>query len=166
MFPSAMQAMQTRRDESWMLRFADFQKLIGGNVAEQLFDTGRPENLYRRFFSGAQAEVKPLVIGRDVAAGRSCETNLAIHTHACTVSITITSRASQSNCEPMAAAAAVDVQHARTAESRQNNIHKTIVVDVAECGTPRSNGRRDTRIGAFEMAVMIQREQRQLLVSK
>src|SRR6266851_2081295 len=149
-----------------MLRFAYFQELIRANVIEQLFGTGRPENFYRRFFSGAQAEVKSLVIGGDIAARGRGEASLAVYAHACAISIAIASRTSQANREPMAAAAAVEEQHRRTAESGQNDIDKTIVVDVAESGAACSNRRRDSGIGAFEMAVMIQREERQLLVSQ
>src|SRR6266853_2880986 len=149
-----------------MLRFVHFQKLIRANVIEQLFGTGRPENFYRRLFCGAQAEVKPFVAGAEVAAGGSCETSLAVHAHARAVAIAIAVRTSQTNREPMAAAAAVEEQHRRTAESGQNNIHKTIVIDVAERGAACSDRRRHTGIGAFEMAVMIQREQRQFLISQ
>src|SRR6266849_3376928 len=148
-----------------MLRFAYFQELIRANVIEQLFGTGRPENFYRRFFSGAQAEVKSLVIGGDIAARGRGEASLAVYAHACAISIAIASRTSQTNREPMAAAA-VEEQHRRTAESGQNDIDKTIVVDVAERGAACSNRRRHTGIGAFEMAVMIQREQRQFLISQ
>src|SRR6266851_8639134 len=149
-----------------MLRFAHFQKLIRANVIEQLFGIGRPENFYRRLFCGAQAEVKPFVAGAEVAAGGSCETSLAVHAHTRAVAIAIAVRTSQSNREPMATGGPVEKQHRRTAESCQNNIDKTIVIDVAERGAACSNRRRDTGIGAFEMAVMIQREERQLLVSQ
>src|SRR6266851_424543 len=149
-----------------MLRFAHFQKLIRANVIEQLFGTARPENFYRRLFCGAQAEVKPFVACAEVAAGGSCETSLAVHAHARAVAIAIAVRTSQSNREPMATGGSVEKQHRRTAESGQNNIHKTIVIDVAERGAACSNRRRHTGIGAFEMAVMIQREQRQFLISQ
>src|SRR6266404_3471459 len=66
----------------------------------------------------------------------------------------------------MAACGAVEEQHGRTAESRQNNIHKTVVVDVAEGRAARGNGSSHAGIGAFEMTIIIQREQRQFLVSQ
>src|SRR6266404_5447970 len=169
----AWQAMATarpdtpaRKDESWTLRLADFQELIGANAIERLLGAGRPENFNRGFFGGTQTEVKPLVIGRDIAAGRSCETNLTVHADARAVSIAIAACASQHDRKPMAAAAAVEEQHGRTAESCQNNIHKPIVIDVTECCAACSNRSRRAGIGAFEMAAMIQREQRQFLISQ
>src|SRR6266403_425691 len=66
----------------------------------------------------------------------------------------------------MATGGAFEEQQRRTAESRQNNIHKTVVVDVAEGRAARGNGSGHAGIGAFEMAIMIQREQRQFLISQ
>src|SRR5258708_2952255 len=132
-----------------MLRFACFQELIRANVMDQLFGTERPEIFYRRLFCGSQAEVKPFVAGAEVAAGGSCETSLTVHTHARAVAIAIAARTSQSNRQPMAAAGPVEQQHRRTAESGQNNIHKTVVIDVAEGRAGRGDGSSHAGIGAF-----------------
>src|SRR5260370_25588902 len=110
--------------------------------------------------------MEPLVVGADVAAGRSCKARLPVDAHTRTESIAIAARASQCNRKPMATHTTVEEQHRRTAESSQDNIHKPVVIDVAERGASCSHGSSHTGISAFEMAVMIQREQRQFLISQ
>src|SRR5260221_2609090 len=138
--------------------------MIGANILQNLFGGGRPEDFDRGFLSGAQAEVKALVIGTHVAAGGGCYASLAVDAHAGAVPIAIAARSPQSNGQPMIATATVEEQDWRAAESRDEDVDPAVVVDVAKGGAACSQRRGHAGIGALETAVVVQREQWQVPV--
>src|SRR5258708_1170891 len=115
----------------------------------------------------AETEVETLVIGARVAARRSRKTSLAVDAHARAVAIAIAAGASKSNGEPVVTiGSAVEKQHWRTTQSRNESVHPAVVVDVAKGRTARSQRRGDAGLGSFEASVMIEGEQWNFLVTQ
>ena len=79
-----------------MLRFTDFQELIGANVVQYLPGAGRPKDLDDGFFGGAQAKVQALVVCGKVAACRRGKASLAIHSDAGAVTVAVAACSAQS----------------------------------------------------------------------
>ena len=142
-----------------MLRFANFQKLAGANIMQNLLGTGRPENFYGNYFRRAEAEMKTLVAGADIAAGRGREASLAIHGNLSAVSIAITAASPEGNRKPMVIILiAIEEEDRGASESANDCIYAAIVIDVSKGRPARRQGCGDTGIGAFEMAMMIDRQ--------
>src|SRR5690349_15887165 len=109
-----MQTRERRVPESRLLRFADFEELIGVNIIQCLMNARRPGDVHACYGCRSQAEMQPLVAGGKIASGGGRESSLSVHTHPSAEAIAIAARATQRNREPMLLPATVE-QHQRLA---------------------------------------------------
>src|ERR1700691_6505581 len=95
---------------SRLLRFANFQKLIGMNIIQGLVNPRWPDYFYLRLLRRTQPEMHPLVAGRKITASRGRESRLPIHLHARAESIPVAASAAQRNDQRFELAASIS-QH-------------------------------------------------------
>src|SRR5258707_13107796 len=111
--------------------------------------------------------MQTLIVSAKVASGRGCETCLPIHAHPCAVAVAIAARSLQRDRKPVIiSAATVEKKNRRSAEAGDHGVHAPVVVDIAKSHTACCERLGNAGIGAFEMSLVIQREQREFPVTQ
>src|SRR5262244_898462 len=111
--------------------------------------------------------MKTPVACAEVAAGSRREAGLTINSHPRSITVPVTTRATQSKGEPMIPAARpVEEQDRGAAKRCDHNVDPAIVIDISKRCAPRSPRRGNTRVGPLKMSVLIESEQWKLLVAE
>src|SRR5215813_9839191 len=123
------------------LRFLQNEKVVGREVCETFFYTGRPGNLHTIYLRGtAHAEVEAKIILRVVTRSAHDFIDLAVvaarYFHASANGGPIRARAHAPDHDPVVLVPAiVSQQRWRTVQIVDNDIHIAVVVEVAEGAT-------------------------------
>src|SRR5258705_5986373 len=134
---------------------------------KDLLGAGRPKNFDYGFLGRAQSEMQTLIVSAKVASGRGCETCLPIYRHPCPVAVAIASLSLQRNRKPVIiSAATVEKKNRRSAEARDHGVHAPVIINISKGHAACCERLGNAGIGAFEMSLMIQREERQFPVAQ
>src|SRR6202000_3015246 len=100
----------------------------------------------------------------NVAPARSCESLLTVDLHNSTQPISIAAGSAQGDGKPICRSAVIQKHQWLSAQRSTHNIHPAIIIQIAEsCPTP-GNRCADACIRSLEAPVVVERQQRRLLV--
>ncbi len=138
----------------------NLEKLVGAHILQRLMGPRRPRYLDDGGIGIAQPEVQPLVIRREIASRGGGKSGLPIHAYACSESVAIAACPAKRNREPMLLAAAIHQDERVPPENGQHRVHPAVIVQISKGQSAASDWDCNSRVSAFETAIMIQRQQR------
>src|SRR5438094_6188578 len=163
---SAMPIKEQRVPKSRLLRFANVQKLVGGDIVQCLMNTGGPGNFDFRSGCWPKPKMQPLVACGKITSSYSGEPGLSIDSHSRTKAVAIAARATQRNYQPMLLAATIDQYQRMPTERGHHCVFPPIVIQIAECRSAPSNRNRDPGVSAFEPPIVVDRQHWQFRIVK
>src|SRR5437879_519465 len=141
-----MPIKEQRVPKSRLLRFANVQKLVGGDIVQCLMNTGGPGNFDFRSGCWPKPEMQPLVACGKITSSCRREPGLSIDSHSRTKAVAIAARATQRNYQPMLLAATIDQYHRMPTKRGHHCVFPPIVIQIAECRSTAGNRNRDSGV--------------------
>ena len=110
--------------------------------------------------------MQTFIVRREIAACGRREASLAIDLDASTEAVAIAALSVQRDCQPVKLAAAIEIKLRSFAKRGGNDIHPTVVVQIAERRAATGHGQIRSGIGSFETTCAVQGQQGRFAIAQ